>query len=142
MKRQKRALNVPLEKAQQQTTHASHVNKGTRPTNRDPLVVLFVRQVKKEMAMEDVLIVTWVTPDEAKKTRASNAAIVMLVRQQQFKVRQHAKNAMSVPMVVRKAHVTHVQRASIKTPKAKANVLNVQKENSTSILKHRAVGAI
>ena len=82
MKRHKRALNAPLEKAQQQTTPASHVNKGTRPTNPDPPVVLFARQVKKEMAMGNVLIVTLVMPDEAKKT-ATNADVVILERQQQ-----------------------------------------------------------
>jgi len=47
-----------------------------------------VKLVNLAMAKEDVTIVTWVTLDEAKKTTAENADVVMLVKPQQKKVRQ------------------------------------------------------
>ena len=128
---------VPLE-----TTHVRHAQTVTRPTNLDPLGAHCVKRVNLAMTKENVTIVTWVTPDAAKKTTVLHADVVMLVKPQQKKVRPLAKNAMWVNSVVPKVPVPHVQPVNTKTVKVKANALNVQKEKSTSILKHRAVDAI
>ena len=87
-KQQKRVLIVPSGKVPLETTHVRHAQTVTRPTNLDPLVAHCVKLVNLAMAKEDVTIVTWVTLDEAKKTTAENADVVMLVKPQQKKVRQ------------------------------------------------------
>jgi hypothetical protein len=87
-------------------------------------------------------IVHWNTPEEEMTRMVHNANNASWVKPPRLKVRLNVIRVTLVHLAVATVFVLPVPLVFIKMSKVKTNVLNVNKENYTSMLKRLAVGAI